>query len=329
MVSSKSARGNLQVRRLTQASTAPFAAAVGALVEIASGPVVETPPLASDDPSEFADPRALAASIAARAAPLGDRLGLKVTVMVDGMGQITRIALKADIRLTAIASDRWVGAVAERKQAELSAMDAPGAVADILERLADLGPAARGTDLVSPAKSAYRAGKPPIGHFALSAGSATGIALPFGASDAASLIALARLAAQHDITGFRLAPHHALLAIDAPAGFATDAALGFITDPADPRLRVSACIGSMGCAAGFFAARALAERLAPTLPANPHLHVVGCSKGCAHPRRAEVTLVGRGDGYGLVINGMAGDTPHAELRADASESDLAATIRQG
>ncbi len=53
----------------------------------------------------------------------------------------------------------------------------------------------------------------------------------------------------------------------------------------------------------------MADRLAAHVQPGDHLHVSGCGKGCAHPRRAEVTLVGRADGIGLVIDGRAGDTP--------------------
>ena len=63
------------------------------------------------------------------------------------------------------------------------------------------------------------------------------------------------------------------------------------------------------------------------LPAGTDLHVSGCGKGCAHPGSANVTLVGRPDGYGLVIDGRAGDTPQAILRADQLE--MAVGMRQG
>jgi precorrin-3B synthase len=324
------ARGNLQVRGLSEASTAPFANAVRAVVEIETGLVVETPPLAGDDPTELADPRPLAATIRALAAPLGERLGPKVTVVVDGMGQLSRAALKADIRLTASAAESWVLALADQKQASLSTDEAAAAVLAILQHLAELGPAARASDLVPTGPAATQITRPPIGSFTRRAGTASGIALPFGASDSTALIALAALASRHGIGAFRLAPQHALLALDAPPAFAIDAAaLGFVTDRADPRLRISACIGSMGCASGQIPARLLAEKLAPALPADRQLHVSGCAKGCAHPRRAALTLVGRDDGYGLVIDGTAGDTPQSVLRPDASESVLAAAIRQG
>ena len=325
-----SARGNLQVRGLTAASTAPFANAVRAVVAIDSGLVVETPPLAGDDPTELADPRPLAATIRALAAPLGDRLGPKVTVVVEGLGQLSRAALKADIRLTASAADSWALALADQRQAVLTADEAAAAVHAILQQLADLGTAARASDLIPAGPAAALLSRPPIGNFTRRAGTAAGIALPFGASDSTALLALAALASRHGIAVLRLAPQHGLLALDAPPAFAIDAAaLGFITDRADPRLRVSACIGSMGCASGHIPARMLAERLAPALPEDRQLHVSGCAKGCAHPRRAALTLVGRDDGYGLVIDGTAGDTPQSVLRPDASESVLAAAIRQG
>ncbi|MNY65563.1 hypothetical protein D3C86_2028490 [compost metagenome] len=57
------------------------------------------------------------------------------------------------------------------------------------------------------------------------------------------------------------------------------------------------------------------------------LHVAGCAKGCAHPRRAALTLVGRPDGYGLVISGTAGDTPVTVLRADQLEIALGAAAQ--
>tara|TARA_R110002020_G_scaffold22367_5_gene75288 strand:- start:217 stop:1314 length:1098 start_codon:yes stop_codon:yes gene_type:complete len=325
-----SARGNLQVRGLTEASAIPFAAAVRAVVDIETGLVVETPPLAGDDPTELADPRALAAAIRALAAPLGERLGPKVTVVVDGMGQLGRAALKADIRLTAQGPDSWALAVAEQEQARLSAAEAPAAVRAVLEQLAALGPMARASDLVPVRPGATQLARPPIGSFTRCSGTASGLALPFGASDSAALIALGALATRHGAGGFRLAPQHGLLALDAAPAFAGDAAaLGFVTDRADPRLRISACIGSMGCASGHIPARAIAEKLAPALPDDRQLHVSGCAKGCAHPRRADVTLVGREDGYGLVIAGTAGDTPQTVLRPDAGESALAAAIRQG
>ena len=322
------ARGNLQVRGLTPASSAPFAHAVEAVVAIERGVVVETPPLAGDDPTELADPRVVAAAIRAQAAPLAARLGPKVTVIVDGGGQLGLGALKADIRLTAVASDQWTLSIAGRRAEPVITRDVPSVALRVLASLAEMGPEARATDLPGPAATQADIAAVPLGQFVLRDTSATGIALPFGSSDHASLATLASAAIRHGIAQFRLAPHHALLAIGAPAAFSVDAAsLGFITNPDDSRIRISACIGSEGCASGHVPARAVAARLASSIPADATLHVSGCAKGCAHPRRADVTLVGRPDGYGLVISGRAGDTPAKVLRADQLESAVAS--RQG
>jgi precorrin-3B synthase len=268
----------------------------------------------------------LAAAIRDISQPFARYLGPKVTVIVDGAGQIGLAGLKADVRLVAIASDRWALSVADGEAVELHASEALSRVAAILQQLADLGPAARAMDLVQAQRqSGVRAASSPIGTFILSGGNARGIALPFGSATADAIVSLAQTAARMGITEFRLAPHHGMLAMDPSPAFPEQAAqLGFVTTASDPRTRISACIGSDGCASGHVQARAIAARLAPHLPANTHLHVSGCAKGCAHPRPADITLVGRADGYGLVIGGKAGDTPGALLQADQLESSLAA-----
>src|SRR5690606_21380903 len=115
---------------------------------------------------------------------------------------------------------------------------------------------------------------------------------------------------------------HGLLAIGARPSVFDELDDDFIIHAQDPRRRISACIGSLGCASGHIPARSIAERLAPLLDEHTHLHISGCAKGCAHPRRAALTLVGRPDGYGLVIDGTAGDTPITLLRADQLESAI-------
>ena len=109
-------RGNLQVRGLTPASAAPFARAIEAVVTIERGLVIETPPLAGDDPTEIDDPRPLAGSIRGAAMLLSARLGPKVTVIVDGNGKLNLSPLKADIRLTAIGSGQWACSVGGRSR---------------------------------------------------------------------------------------------------------------------------------------------------------------------------------------------------------------------
>lgn len=326
------ARGNLQMRGLPPDAVAPFARAIAALVPIETGLVVAVPPLAGDDPLEFTDPRPLARAIKTLSAPLDARLGPKVSVIADGNGQIGLAALKADLRLVALAADTWLLSVAGRLLGTTYRPEDCAAI--ILTRLAALGPGARAADLdaidnalaglVAPSAPVMQPTSLPVGEFPLPRGNAIGLALPFGAMDWQALAALADLGAQHAIAAFRLAPHHALLALSASEALGEEAVrLGFIASPYDPRLRISACIGRPGCASGQAAARADAAGLAAHMPRDITLHVSGCAKGCAHPGPADITLVGREGGYGLVINGRAGDTPHAQLRADQLAAALA------
>ena len=333
------ARGNLQVRGLTAPAVPHFARDVRQVIDIETGLVVETPPLAGDDPLEFVDPRPLAAGIKAFSMPLTARLGPKVSVIVDGNGQIGLGALKADLRLVAVGKDRWLLSIGATL---LGTTHHPLACAELaLTALASLGPQARADDLdmadlmaslgslVEPSAPVDQPSSSPIGDFMLKDHTATGLGLPFGSIAWHAIGALADGAWRFGITEFRLAPHHGLLAIHADQSLLDEALeVGFITRPSDNRTRISACIGSDGCASGHIPARAVASRLAATLAPGMSLHVSGCTKGCAHPRRAALTLVGRPDGYGLVIDGKAGDTPVSVLRADQLES-VTGTAAQG
>lgn len=328
------ARGNLQVRGLAPASVAEFAASVRNIVTVETGLVVETPPLAGDDPLEFVDPRSVAQAIRGLAGPFSARLGPKVAVVVDGNGQIGLAGLKADLRLVAADRERWLVSVgAQLLGTTIAPIDCARIV---LAALAALGDQARAGDidlaallavlgdLVEPSAPVSQATSSPIGPFPLRGRSATGLGLPFGAIAWESVAALADGAWRFGISEFRLAPHHGLLTIGAdPSVIAEAAEVGFITHPGDPRRRISACIGSDGCASGFVPARQVAARLAASLPENTELHVSGCAKGCAHPRPAAVTLVGQHGGYGLVIDGTAGDTPRTVLRGDQLGAALA------
>jgi precorrin-3B synthase len=187
----------------------------------------------------------------------------------------------------------------------------------VLGALAAIGPDARATDLFTGPVSRDEDADPTPSwraRMALRQGHCRAVALPFGQIESTALVALCDSAETAGLSTLRLAPDHTLLVDHAPDHFIEGAArLGFITDPDDPRRRVSACIGNKGCASGLIAARQIAARLAPNVPPGQHLHVSGCTKGCAYPRSADVTLVGRADGIGLVINGRAGDTPRKLL----------------
>ncbi len=327
------ARGNLQVRGLGPDNVALFADAVSELVTIETGLVVDTSPLAGLDPQELADPRPIAAAIRDGAAPWADRLGPKVSVVIDSGGQVPLGALKADIRLVALPDQLWAITLGGGKPQRVDAGGAIATALALLGALAAMGPDARATDLFPASGEPAR----PLvldesiettGSLRLLHGHTTPIALPFGSARSTDLVALCKAAMAVGIETLRLAPGHTLLVDNASETLIEAAAtLGFITRPDDPRRRASACIGNRGCASGHIPARDIAARLAPHLPPDRHLHVSGCPKGCSHPRPADITLVGAPDGIGLVIQGRAGDTP--EYILDEAELADALVLHQG
>lgn len=84
---------------------------------------------------------------------------------------------------------------------------------------------------------------------------------------------------------------------------------GFVTTPGSPLLNTHACPGAPYCPQATVETRELAERLAGQTTGT--LHVSGCAKGCALPRRAEFTLVGRDHRFDLVRNGTPWEKPAA------------------
>ncbi len=86
---------------------------------------------------------------------------------------------------------------------------------------------------------------------------------------------------------------------------------GLITDPTDPLLRITACTGAPACSQALNQTRPIARTLAPHLKPAQTLHISGCAKGCAHPKAAPLTLTATQNGFDLVKQGHAGDTPAA------------------
>ena len=73
----------------------------------------------------------------------------------------------------------------------------------------------------------------------------------------------------------------------------------------DPRRRIVACPGHPPAGRGLIPTRcSLAARGVALLPGSGvAMHVSGCPKGCAHPARAPLTLVGTARGYGIIQGG--------------------------
>jgi precorrin-3B synthase len=145
-----------------------------------------------------------------------------------------------------------------------------------------------------------------------------GVGLPFGRISAEDLAKLSSAVATHGGTELRLTPWRAILvpvaSIQAARALANDLSTGpFILDAGDPRRRVAACPGAPDCSQATTPVRSDAARLAAemagTSVAGITLHVSGCSKGCAHPGPAMVTLVGHNGRYLLVRDGQPSDEP--------------------
>ena len=131
------------------------------------------------------------------------------------------------------------------------------------------------------------------------------VAFAFGQMQADTLAGLAALG--HDL---RLTPWRMVLVdgLRTPQNDPAQNDPALITAPGDPLLRVTACTGAPGCPQALGPTRALARALASLV--RDGLHVSGCTKGCAHPGAAPITLVATPQGYDLIRNGTAADTPH-------------------
>ena len=349
-------RANLQVRGLTPLSVAGFAEAMRALGLAAATPEAErarnvaVSPLHGDDPATAPGTGAVASALVAGVTqdPGLHALPPKFGFAVDGGGALPLATAWASITLRA-SGDAWLiipqgSAVA----AEVEAADAvPAALAlaraflgrggrrmgalvaqdgaqALLARcgLAGSRPVAPAVEIARPGSLAYRGAE-----------RCAVLAAPrFGQLMAADLTVLTGLAQRLGCESVGVAPSR-LLTLgrvrtgDLARALAEIADLGLIVDPSDPACAIAACQGAPRCASARTPARADAQRLARMARmrgAMPRLHVSGCSKGCAHPGSAPVTLVGAEDGYALVVNGRASDPP--ALRGLAPEAALDAAL---
>lgn len=336
-------RGSLQVRGLTPASAPRFAGIIEMLgMGADNSPPLLTSPLIGCDAGEPFDSTPLVAHL--KAAIQHDRpdfqgLGPKVSVLVDGGGSLHLDAVPADIRVEATSNHLFKLALAGDARAAsfvgyVSMNRVVASVEDLLRLIASWGPTARAKDLVAGLKSGVapaitRPPCDPIGAYPLKDGTfASGFAVPFGHTTAAALKRFALSAADQGVRGIRAVPGRALLAIGsslAAAETLRDSAAkeGFIVDVKDARRHVIACAGTPACASARLPTRELAPevaRAAHSLAGTSHVvHLSGCSKGCAHPGPAAVTIVGPDR---IVVNGRAGDTPRATVSSAGLIADI-------
>ncbi len=125
------------------------------------------------------------------------------------------------------------------------------------------------------------------------------VGIAFGQLQSATLKSLSERAAHLRMTPWRMMLLEGLREMPAHDGIVARAG--------DPLLRIAACTGAPGCDAAHAETRGLAAALAPHLPPAARLHVSGCAKGCAHPGRADVTLVATVDGFDIIRDGTTRD----------------------
>jgi precorrin-3B synthase len=350
-------RANLQVRGLTHGVLPLFTRAILAAGLADPDPGNErrrnviTTPLAGDDPAAHPQTRPITAALERLLAdPTLSALPPKFGFAINGGGLLPIPHAPADIRIT-VAADSWA-VTPDRGNSTPSAPDEAAPLAIHLARsfLSVASPETRRMrDLVRtheppapaptsepipvgwhPYKNAFplaaegrvRVGAPADSIRPSAQAGAFGVALPFGTTTATDLHHLATLAATFGAT-LRLTPWRAILltpirAPDLPALCQFLAPLPFITEPTDPRLAISACPGHPACASATVDTRALARALTPSGP----VHISGCSKGCAHPGPARITLVGNAGHYDFIRNGRASDAPVARALTTAEAAAL-------
>jgi precorrin-3B synthase len=328
-------RGSLQIRGLTDKSAEPFALSVAALrIGAEGGPPLVTSPLLGLDAYEPFDATTLVSALLNVFKDTRARLkslSPKVSVLVDGGGRLHLDAINADIRLVAQSDQVFQLSLAGNASdatyvADVRLEQAPAEVARLLAMLADAGPTARARDVLAdgralgaqPSLPLVRSSAEPLGIHALKDGSrALGVALPFGHTSATVLRRVIQAAADHGATSIRPAPGRALLIIDLSQSAAEELRAfaarveDLVVDVHDARRHVVACAGAPACASAQLSTRQLAPEVARVTQVwagtSKVVHLAGCSKGCAHPGPAALTVVGPDR---IIVNGRASDRPN-------------------
>jgi precorrin-3B synthase len=336
-------RANLQIRGLSPRSAERFAEVVISHGRASERPSVESvrnvmaSPLGADDPLAEFDSHALALEIEAMLGtePALEALPPKFGILVDGGGVLPLSDVSSDVNVRgcngrpAIQLDGGTHAVfcspvAAAKIVMSLALaflhlswerrELPHHMRELVASLGEdaIFAAAGLAGVVVPLAERPEAYSP-IGFIPGPNKGFFGVGLPFGRIDAESLASLADLSEHFGDGSLRTTPWRALILVgvapskaDTLTREASD--LGLITDSADPRLSIHACVGRGACPNASVDTRRDASRFASARP-ELTVHVSGCAKGCAHRGPAPFTLVGNSGRYDLVRDGCAGDMP--------------------
>jgi precorrin-3B synthase len=340
-------RANLQIRGLTPRSAEDFAETIITAGLANTNPSLEATrnvmasPLGPDDSTASFDSHVVAHDIEAMLSgePTLWALPSKFGYLVDAGGVLPLADISADIMVRAHEEKLAV----HLDGGMLAALCAPSSLAETIGALAlaFLRLSAQrsekprrmralvmavGEEAIFAAAGLTSAHTPPrltpearstIGLISLGdqARSAFGVGLPFGRIEANSLHALADISERRGDGSMRTTPWRALLLTGVSASDEMNlrdevTALDLITDPADPRRNIFACVGAPSCLSASVDARGDAARLAAAVGTRDQtLHVSGCSKSCAHRGAASLTLVGRDGRYDLIRNGNSAGRP--------------------
>jgi len=345
------ARGSLQIRGLQGETVQPLAADLDAAgISVPAGPIIELSPLHGITPDEIGNPLEIEARLREKFAAelLSPLLAPKLSILIDGGDSYGLAAVTGDIRVTAVSRGVWRVAVNGDEQTALplltgSADAAVHAIGDLLHLLVSLGQHKRCRDIerrrllaVFPSMEGVLATAPErkgplVGTLALANGSAIlGLRPRFGQLQAAELIAFLAAAEALGATQVRPSPGRIFFLAglhSQSAASLTDIAAGYglSADIDDAAAHIAACAGAGACASGQFQTKARAERLVAIagelLDGSMVVHLSGCAKGCAHSRRT-LSIVGTDEGYNLILDGVASDTPDAQFASGGINSAI-------
>lgn len=351
------ARGNLQIRGVSEATTAPLAALLGAAglgdTRTDGGPqrLTLTGPLAGRDPREGLDSAALARAIEAAGRDVPG-LPAKTLVAVGG------VLDEADWSVVPVAGDRIAILPASEAVPATDCLpfEAPAVLATLLtvftrtgrRRMRDVTgedwASAFATRRCEPSEAIQGSGTPPDVADALDCAATLAMAAslpkpglsdhnglpvlaldaPFGRCTADAFTHLIAVAESIGAPEIRLSPTRGVVLLPARPERVDlgPLAADFIVAADDPRRAVAACTGAPACASGSTptlrdAAR-VAEAFRPFAVAGLAVHVSGCAKGCARPGPADLTLVGRAGEYAIIVGGSPGDPPQLQIPIDAA-----------
>lgn len=310
-----SARGNLQLRGVTDVGHGPLVAALAEMGLIdasaeaeAMRNVLVTPFWEAGDGAQE-----IAAELVAR---LGEfpLLPGKFGYAVDTGAVPVLRAASADIRIERSGDDLVVRAEGMAAGAAVTAATAVDAVIGLAQWFAEAGGISGGRGRMAALVGRGVLPPAPFGAVAMAMAEpfvpmpgrvAAGwlVGFEFGQMRAETLAALAQGG------DMRLTPWRMLL-VQAPV---LPEGAGLVTRADDPLLRVVACTGAPRCLQAFAPVRDIARALAGHVPHGATLHVSGCAKGCAHPALADVTLTATAAGFDLIRHGTAADAPVRSL----------------